>query len=447
MRNLNIMKNILLLLSFSFTFFIHSVYCQTLSNQQIKSFIEEGAKTIDLPYEMPGTGVILESMTTFGRNIIFTYTVPDDWYLLGNAKEELIKILSEKQKNLYFDEQINLIYNYTRNNSLVDKVFISYDNFGTTIDLNQLGEYISYKNHPKAKGVNIKIKDPLAFEKLEGDRPNIVAKFNNKKENLIYLLQINNAPAFISSSRFKQDLSSSTDVENFAKDYLSELDFTYVSSKLTKVDRYPAVEVIFDHTLTIMDNKILRRGVIWIMPYEDKLITLFATSYKKDYKKNYFTFFTITNSILFEDQYNSMSNNYVGDYQNFDLYVNQFYNELEASGIYKVRPKEINIKLEALDESKKTYHMHGYSTGSNNDNIIDITINKRSWNTFSKAQKYYLIFHELSHDVLNLDDLESDNPNENSIMYPSIDAYKHLTMDDFIDNFNILLEEYKINRL
>ena len=147
MRNLNIMKNILLLLSFSFTFFIHSVYCQTLSNQQIKSFIEEGAKTIDLPYEMPGTGVILESMTTFGRNIIFTYTVPDDWYLLGNAKEELIKILSEKQKNLYFDEQINLIYNYTRNNSLVDKVFISYDNFGTTIDLNQLGEYISYKNH------------------------------------------------------------------------------------------------------------------------------------------------------------------------------------------------------------------------------------------------------------------------------------------------------------
>ena len=28
---------------------------------------------------------------------------------------------------------------------------------------------------------------------------------------------------------------------------------------------------------------------------------------------------------------------------------------------------------------------------------------------------------------------------------PSIDAYKNLTMNDFIDNFNILLEEYKIN--
>ena len=174
------MKNVLLLFVFSFTFFSLSVSGQTLSNQEIKSFIEEGAKTMDLPYEMPGTGVIMQSITTFGRNIIFTYQVPEDWYLLESAKEELIKTLSEKQKNLYFNEQINLIYNYTRNNSLVDKVYISYDNFGTRIELNQLGEYISYKNHPKAKGVNIKIKDPLAFEKQEGDRPNIVAKFNNK---------------------------------------------------------------------------------------------------------------------------------------------------------------------------------------------------------------------------------------------------------------------------
>ena len=439
------MKNVLLLFVFSFTFFSLSVSGQTLSNQEIKSFMEEATKTMDLPFEMPGTGVIMQSITTFGRNIIYTYQVPEDWYLLESAKEELIKTLPEKQKNLYFNEQINLMYNYTRNNSLVDKVYISYDNFGTRIELNQLGEYISYKNHPKAKGVNIKIKDPLAFEKQEGDRPNIVAKFNNKKQNLIYLLQINDLPFFISTSSFEQDLSSSQEVESFAKEYISDLNVSYVSSKLTKVDRYPAIEVVVDQTLTILDNKILVRGVMWILYYEDKLINLFATCPKEDFKKNYFAFLKITNSILFEDQYNSMSNNYVGDYQNFDLYVNQFYKELEASGILKVRPKQINIKLEALDESKKTYHIHGYSTGYNNDDVIDITINKRSWNTFSKAQKYYLIFHELSHDVLNLDDLESNNPNENSIMYPSIGAYKNLTMNDFIDNFNVLLEEYKLN--
>jgi hypothetical protein len=60
-----------------------------------------------------------------------------------------------------------------------------------------------------------------------------------------------------------------------------------------------------------------------------------------------------------------------------------------------------------------------------------------------RTQKYYLIFHELSHDVLNLDDLESNAPNENSIMYPSINAYKTLSMDDFIENFHLLIENYK----
>ena len=59
------MKNILLLFIFSFTFFSPSVSGQTLSNQEIKSFIEEGAKSMDLPFEMPGTGVIMQSITTF----------------------------------------------------------------------------------------------------------------------------------------------------------------------------------------------------------------------------------------------------------------------------------------------------------------------------------------------------------------------------------------------
>ena len=88
--------------------------------------------------------------------------------------------------------------------------------------------------------------------------------------------------------------------------------------------------------------------------------------------------------------------------------------------------------------------MHGFSTGFDNDDIIDITINKRSWNTFSKAE-VLSNFPWLAHDVLNLDDLDYNNPNEKNIMYPSIHSFKSLSMDDFIDNFNILLEEYKAN--
>ena len=240
-------------------------------------------------------------------------------------------------------------------------------------------------------------------------------------------------------------MSYPSDVESFAMEFISGLDAEYISSKLVNIDQYPAVEIIYEQPLEILGQKKPMRIVSWVIPYEDKLINLSGFSEGSTFEKNYYVFFNITKSVVFEDQYNNIDNNYVGDYENFEPYVDQFYRELEQSGIVKVRPKKINIRLESLDTSKSTYHMHGFSIGFDNDDIIDITINKRSWNTFSKAQKYYLIFHELAHDVLNLDDLDYNNPNEKNIMYPSIHSFKSLSMDDFIDNFNLLLEEYKAN--
>ena len=395
-----------------------------------------------LPIEIPGSGVVMESMTVIGRTILYTYEVPMEWFPVENLKKELINSLSPKLKKLYANEEISLLYSYFRNKNLVAKAYIAHGELGTKTELTSLGDYISYKSHSKAKGVNIKIKDPLAFEKLEGDRPNIVAKFNNKDNNLVYLLQINEAPYFTSRTSFENEFLSLDDVENYAKDFTSRMDVIYVSSKLTKIDRYPAIEIVYDRLIEIGNQSLTTRSVTWFIAYEDKFIYLLGTSDISDFERNYYLFLKITNSIVFEDQYNNLSNNYVGDYQNFDLYVDQFFRELEQSGILKVRPKQVNIQLKSLDTSKDTYHMHGFSTGYDDDDVINITINKRSWNTFNKAQKYYLIFHELSHDVLNLDDLEFNEPNENNIMYPSISAYKDLTMDDFIDNFNLLLESY-----
>ena len=110
-------------------------------------------------------------------------------------------------------------------------------------------------------------------------------------------------------------------------------------------------------------------------------------------------------------------------------------------GINKIRPKYVDIKLKHLDVSAETYHYHGYSTGYNNDDVVEIVLNERSWRDFTKAQKHYLIFHELCHDILNLDDLKPE-AEEKNIMYPSINNFKVLTMDDFIENFHSLLEKY-----
>ena len=433
------MKHIIL-----FVFLISSslTFSQRLSNDEIKEIINQGSSEIDLPFRIPGTGITMVNMSTIARNILYTYEVDSDWMPPENPKQEIINSISKKQKKLYVEQEINLIYNYLRNKGTVMKVLIMSHELGEKTKLTDLGDYVSFKSHPKAKGVNIKLKQPINFELLEGARPNIVSKFNNKENTLVYLIQINHFPYFISRTSISDELSSQSEVESFALEFISSLDAEYVSSKLVEVDQYPTIEIIYDQSIEVAGQKKQMRVVSWVIFYEDKLINLNGFSDGSNFDKNYYAFLNITNSVVFEDQYNNMDN-YVGDYENFEPYVDQFYRELEQSGIAKVRPKKINIRLESLDTSESTYHMHGFSIGFDNDDIIDITINKRSWNTFSKAQKYYLIFHELAHDVLNLDDLDYNNPNEKNIMYPSIHSFKSLSMDDFIDNFNNLLEDYK----
>ena len=436
------MKHIIL-----FVFLISSsfLFSQRLSDEDLKKSIKIGKSKMDLPFKIPGTDVVITDMTTVGRNILYTYKVSEDWYPPENGRVKIIESLSEKEKKMYIEQDVGLMYHYVRGKSIIYRVYIPSSELGEKTKLTDLGEYVSFKSHRKAKGVNIKVKQPVNFELLEGARPNIVAKFNNKENNLIYLIQINHSPYFISRTSISTELSSQSEVESFALEYMSSLDAEYVSSKLVAVDQYPTIEIIFDQSIEVAGQKKQMRVVSWVIPYEDKLISLSGISDGSNFDRNYYVFFNITNSVIFEDQYNNMDNNYVGDYENFEPYVDQFYRELEQSGIAKVRPKKINIRLESLDTSENTYHMHGFSTGFDNDDIIDITINKRSWNTFSKAQKYYLIFHELAHDVLNLDDLDYNNPNEKNIMYPSIHSFKSLSMDDFIDNFNLLLEEYMAN--
>lgn len=436
------MKRIIL-----FVFLISSslTFSQRLSDEDLKESIELAKSKMDLPFKIPGTDVIMIDMTTVGRNILYTYEVGPDWYPADNGREQLIESLSEKEKKVYIEQEVGLMYHYVRGQTLVSRAYIPSRELGEKTKLTDLGDYVSFKSYPKAKGVNIKVKQPINFELLEGARPNIVAKFNNKENNLVYLVQINNFPYFISRTSITNELSSPSDVESFAMEFISGLEAEYISSKLVDIDQYPAVEIIYEQPLEILGQKKPMRIVSWVIPYEDKLINLSGFSEGSTFEKNYYVFFNITKSVVFEDQYNNIDNNYVGDYENFEPYVDQFYRELEQSGIVKVRPKKTNIRLESLDTSESTYHMHGFSIGFDNDDIIDITINKRSWNTFSKAQKYYLIFHELAHDVLNLDDLDYNNPNEKNIMYPSIHSFKSLSMDDFIDNFNLLLEEYKAN--
>lgn len=127
--------------------------------------------------------------------------------------------------------------------------------------------------------------------------------------------------------------------------------------------------------------------------------------------------------------------------ENLEVYVNKYYRDLGYFGIYPKKPKEIIIKFSKLDQVDNTTHFHGISYGSNDDSKIEIYINPSSWLKFSKSMRYYLMYHELSHDILNLNDLEAIPENKGKLMYPELSSYENKNMDEFIESYHSLFEE------
>ena len=135
-----------------------------------------------------------------------------------------------------------------------------------------------------------------------------------------------------------------------------------------------------------------------------------------------------------------VTNSYDAD-ENFDIYIDKFYRDLEFYGIFPKKPRIKTIKFSRLDQLDRTTDIHGLSLGYNDDNRIEIYINPSSWEQFTKPMRYYLIYHELAHDVLNLEDLEATYQNQGKLMYPEMSSFEKKTMDDFIESFHSLFEE------
>ena len=125
----------------------------------------------------------------------------------------------------------------------------------------------------------------------------------------------------------------------------------------------------------------------------------------------------------------------------FNFYVEKFYRDVENYGIFPKKPKTQIIKFAKLDQLDNATHIHGLSYGKDDDDKIEIYINQTTWDKFNKPMRYFLMYHELSHDVLNVDDLEDLPSNEGKLMYPAIYTYESKTMDDFIESSHALFEE------
>jgi len=129
---------------------------------------------------------------------------------------------------------------------------------------------------------------------------------------------------------------------------------------------------------------------------------------------------------------------------NFEVYVDKFYRDLEFHGIFPKKPKKTIIKFSKLDQLDNTTHIHGVCFGSNDDDIIEIYLNPSTWKQFNKPMRHYLMYHELAHDILNLDDLPVNQMNEGKIMFPELSHYENKKMDDFIESSHALFIEQSL---
>ena len=133
----------------------------------------------------------------------------------------------------------------------------------------------------------------------------------------------------------------------------------------------------------------------------------------------------------------------------FDFYVDKYYRDLEYFGIIPVRPESMIIKFADLDKMVDTKETEGICYGINQDDKIEIYINPSSWEKFTKPMKYWLMYHELTHDILNVDDLPDTEENKGKLMYPYISKYftmdtgTVMTMDYFIEHFHSFIDEYR----
>jgi len=168
-----------------------------------------------------------------------------------------------------------------------------------------LGEYYSIKDHPKAKGVNLKLKVPKGWEILEGDRPKVVVKFLNGSD--VFLITVAEAETFFSKKSAKELLSD----DEFTNELISEVNnsnfkfWKLLSKKEVTIDKYPAIEYSIrgrGERVGIEYEIIVKT---WYFIYEDKIISLQGSTIDFSNISNKDRLYTlIANSVILPDQYN-----------------------------------------------------------------------------------------------------------------------------------------------
>ncbi|MDG1823113.1 MAG: hypothetical protein P8H25_07070 [Flavobacteriaceae bacterium] len=416
------MKRILLLLLFTTQ---EIVFGQLSINQIQQSSIELNENINGVSFE---NGTIGRSVSSIGRTMIFSYDVPIDWIPI--KKQTLIKQIIDSGKYIYLVENnLNWSYYYYRNNLIVDTIDIFWKDF----DQIYLGDYLNLGGLENGITIDLKIKQPLGWETHDGGEINLVY-FTSKGK--IISLGVEETGEFYNRNEVDDFFDSEVEISNLI-DFIKENSRgIYINSfKKEIINGYPFISCNGYH-----DN-INKHYYVWVTIIEDYILLYYGfTTEKSENDLNEFKY--ILKSLKYGSSTKSNKINYGDVDDELIIFVEKFYRDLNNNSISTTIPEEFSVKFSNLDKDELTCDSHGVSYGMFDDSKVDILINKKSWDSFSTVQKYYILYHEMFHDVFNLE--HSKNIEDfGEIMYPGFSKYDTLYMEDFLNSLNKLLNKLK----
>lgn len=289
-------------LVFYFIFFIilNIGYGQNFSELEIKNLaIELNKSMINTVFD---NGIIGRKCFSTGRTIVYTYDIPADWEFSDDLKQEVISNLKNEGDASFFSKyNIDVEYQYYKNNLLFENVTIKSSEL--IDEKTVLDGYIDLNGHPKAKGVNLKLRTPKSWEVREGNRPNIVKKFVNGTN--VFLILIKDNITFLSRRQSRESFEDKTLFDEIIKDTFSFLEkYEIIKSSLVNIDTYNGFQVKVRGSMKKSEMRLQTIMIYWFLYYEDKIIVLQAMGFdEKEFKSFEPTYQLIANSLIFPEQY------------------------------------------------------------------------------------------------------------------------------------------------
>ena len=155
-----------------------------------------------------------------------------------------------------------------------------------------------------------------------------------------------------------------------------------------------------------------------------------SRSIKVELNENFYDF-TLSKIVLLKEDTYSVGAYDLKDVNTYDLakMIDVFLVDCKLNGI-KLQNNVIDVKFESLDDNTI-----GLSYAMNNDKLIKIRIDPQAWSESSAPKKWYLLYHELGHDVLNL-----EHGNGGKMMFNFAD--RGYSWSEFWEDKNYMINNY-----